>query len=52
MNLFETIAGRNFLESVEKSLRKIASELARANNLKEKEVELLEKTDRSNLSTG
>lgn len=40
MNFFDTVGGREFCDSIIHNLNKIAKELARANDLKEKELEL------------
>ena len=40
MDFFSTVGGQRFCDSVMCSLREIVEELKRANNLKEKELEL------------
>ena len=40
MNFFDTVGGREFCDSIIHNLNKIAKELKRANDLKEKELGL------------
>lgn len=40
MDFFDTVGGQHFCDSVARNLNRIAEELKRANDLKEKELEL------------